>query len=330
MPTGHDSSPPLQPLIERLQSELRQAGVAVPESAPEDSQAFSSWYLAAIQVLEQRVASGEGHPPMTHREVELLCRCAISGRDLAEAIQCVVDFCDMLHPRAGRTSLQLAGQRAVFEMDSMRQQPSGTTCLVDLTGLYSYLQLFGWLIDEPLQPSQVVLGHPRREDAAAFLGLFDAPVIAGGRCYRFEFDAALLRRAVVRQPRELEGFLHSFPCDILGRSTERPLLAQIQTLLQAAIYQGAPAPEATAVANALGMSTTTLRRQLAAAGVGFRQLRENALQQAAKESLSQTRQPVEQIALRLGFSDGTAFRRAFRRWTGVAPSEWRAQHNTSA
>jgi len=289
-----------------------------------DADRFIALYREAIETMESRVAKGDGHAPMTAQEMRLLCRCVLSCATLEEAIRCAADFCALLYPRAGVLALETRDDIAIFTMDSLRRKPSPASCLVDLTGLYSYLQLFSWLIGEPLQPSAVRLGYPRREDAAPFTGLFNAPVYAGAEQYGFEFDAALLRRPLLRRPAELAEFLESFPYRVIGPVPSAPPLAnQVLACMEAALAQGQPVPEPAALADLLGASAATLRRRLRAEGVSYSVLREQCIREAAERYLRHTRWDVETIANRLGFSDGGAFRRAFRRWTGAAPSDLR-------
>ncbi len=74
----------------------------------------------------------------------------------------------------------------------------------------------------------------------------------------------------------------------------------------------------------LGMSAPTLRRRLLHDGMSFRAVREQLLRDEAVASLVSGRESVEQLALRLGFSEASAFHRAFRRWTGNSPGAYRA------
>lgn len=302
---------------------LEEAGETATDTAF-DAAGFVAVYRRAIEALEARVARGDGHPPMTAREVALLCRCVLSCTDLEEAIRCAADFCALLHPRAGELALRVDGGVAQFRMDSLRRRPGPATCLVDITGLYSYLQLFGWLVGEPLRPRAVLLGYPQRREAEPFIGLFNAPVYVGGRCHGFEFDAALLRRPILRRPAELPAFLDAFPYDVLGSAAGAPPLRdRVKVCLEAALEQGQPLPEPAALAQLLEASAATLRRRLRAEGTSYSALREDCVRSAAERYLRDTAWDIETIAARLGFSDAGAFRRAFKRWTGHAPSELR-------
>jgi AraC-like DNA-binding protein len=74
------------------------------------------------------------------------------------------------------------------------------------------------------------------------------------------------------------------------------------------------------VARELGLSRQTLYRRLKAEGLTFEQLLDELRHRLALKLLGDQHLPVKQAAWRLGFSDPAAFSRAFKRWTGSAPS----------
>jgi AraC-like DNA-binding protein len=78
------------------------------------------------------------------------------------------------------------------------------------------------------------------------------------------------------------------------------------------------------VARDLGLSRQTLYRRLKMEGVTFEQLLDELRHRLALKLLRDQHMPVKQAAWRLGFSDPAAFSRAFKRWTGSAPSLARA------
>ena len=77
------------------------------------------------------------------------------------------------------------------------------------------------------------------------------------------------------------------------------------------------------VAAELGMSRQTLYRRLKAEGVTFEEILDAKRRQLAVRYLAGDRISVKAAAYKLGFSDPAAFSRAFKRWTGVSPSEFR-------
>ena len=82
-------------------------------------------------------------------------------------------------------------------------------------------------------------------------------------------------------------------------------------------------PAAEEIARLYNMSISTLRRRCREGGESYKEIRERCLLELACEWLRSSQLDVEDVALKLGFGDGRSFRRAFKRWTGISPSEYR-------
>ena len=175
------------PLVGLLQQELVRGRLAQPGPMPTSVAEFTRWYLAVVQMLEAQVAAGGDHAPMTRDEVELLCRCVLSGATLAECIELCRRFSEMLTPRAGRIVLETDGQSARFVLDTQRASPCSASNLADISGLFAFSQLLQWLAGRELPLERVSIGPLQREDVLPFLKLFRAPVLAGGDYYALEF-----------------------------------------------------------------------------------------------------------------------------------------------
>ncbi|NOX50084.1 MAG: AraC family transcriptional regulator [Gammaproteobacteria bacterium] len=77
------------------------------------------------------------------------------------------------------------------------------------------------------------------------------------------------------------------------------------------------------VARQLGLSTRTLSRKLQQANASFQSIRDNHLKGVAANLIRDSKQTMEDIGYRLGYHDAANFRRAFLRWYGQTPSDYR-------
>lgn len=84
-------------------------------------------------------------------------------------------------------------------------------------------------------------------------------------------------------------------------------------------------PDLDTVAAQLFMSPRTLKRKLQQAGSGFQLLLDAARQRDAARLLKDSGQSIEEISVWIGFAEPANFTHAFRRWTGMTPSEWRGR-----
>jgi AraC-like DNA-binding protein len=78
-----------------------------------------------------------------------------------------------------------------------------------------------------------------------------------------------------------------------------------------------------AVARSLGLSARSLRRRLCDEGISYNSIAEGALATLAKQLLADQARSIQETAYTMGFSDPSAFYRAFKRWTGTTPKTFR-------
>ena len=124
---------------------------------------------------------------------------------------------------------------------------------------------------------------------------------------------AILCRLLERQA---ESALARFPADA-------DFAARVRGEVERQLKNGEVSADS--VAEALGQSSRTLRRRLNEAGVSYQALLDNVRCERARRSLARPGASVAEVAFELGFSDPSAFHKAFRRWTGRRPSDWVAR-----
>jgi AraC-like DNA-binding protein len=143
------------------------------------------------------------------------------------------------------------------------------------------------------------------------LGSDDIRFDAHGR--GIAFDASLLR---VRSP-------HHDPAVPPPDDADVPDVPTVARARAAMANHDHPIDESS-LARALRMSVRSLRRKLARDGIGYRDLRDEAIHSHARRLLAETDRPVDDIARSLGYAYSANFARAFRRTTGMSPAEYRA------
>src|SRR5690606_4145779 len=114
----------------------------------------------------------------------------------------------------------------------------------------------------------------------------------------------------------------------LARIEREPGTSRLRSWLIDKLSAGEPSQQA--AAKAMGMSLRNLQRRLAEDGTTYREVLSETRRELACSYLEEGRLSVTEIAFLLGFSDTSAFSRAFRRWTGEAPSTWSAANRSSA
>jgi len=316
----------LHRVIDRLRSKhyLPQGFPTLNAETLTSREAFIELCRSLASALEHGLASADRRPPFSWLDHELMCRCMLSCTDLEDAIGRAADFCQAVHPRGGRLSLELRGDSAFFWLDTRAGPESLASCVIDVLGLLGFQQLFGWLIGEPLRIRMILLANRDRENASPFIELFKAPILANQPCSGIEFDCAQLQRVIVRNAAELKMFLSVYPFYPTGGDPAPVRLSQqVVTYVETAIVEGRGAPDIAETAAYLAMSEATLRRRLKDEQTTFQQLKERCLYRLAEYYLKNTDSSIQRIARQLGFSNAASFRRAFSRWSATSPAKIR-------
>jgi AraC-like DNA-binding protein len=150
------------------------------------------------------------------------------------------------------------------------------------------------------------------------------PVLVYQPRFALVLDAASLAIPVVNADARLLELLRRYADSLLAeRARNDDLVTRAERWILENLHTGRVG--ATQVARGLGMSDRTLARRLAEHGLTPARLVERLRQQLARSYLAERAFPLGQITYLLGYSDLSAFSRAFRRWTGHPPSEWRAE-----
>ena len=99
------------------------------------------------------------------------------------------------------------------------------------------------------------------------------------------------------------------------------MVKDVEKLIKDALPSGIPS--IASIGEHIGMSNRTLTRRLAESGVTYRDLIQRTQEQVAKDLLKNSNRSNAEIAFETGFSEQSAFNRAFKRWTNQSPVEYR-------
>ena len=167
-------------------------------------------------------------------------------------------------------------------------------------------------------PDLVLVTSPIGTPKGRLEQILGAEVSTGHAVPAIRFDARLLSNPAARAAPAVEA---SRPGVEPPMPRDADDLASIRAV--AALALSDTYPRIDWVAAKLGLTRRTLQRRLADRGTTFAALVESLLRKNAETLLARTAEPVTDIALKLGYADLAHFTRAFKRWTGMAPSAYR-------
>ncbi|QFU76890.1 AraC family transcriptional regulator [Halioglobus maricola] len=159
-------------------------------------------------------------------------------------------------------------------------------------------------------------------DLAPYTEYFECPVISGCDENRLFFAPTVLQLPVTHASEELLNLLTERADRLLSSLSLGPgVAARVAGLLATQLDQALPARKA--IASQLGMSERTLQRRLQQEGTTYQQLLDQTRHHLALEMLRNRDVPLADVAAQLGFAEPSAFYRAFRKWQGVTPGDYR-------
>ena len=221
------------------------------------------------------------------------------------------------------STLDEAGGTATLRLGFWRGSPR-CDCLRAELAVAGFLRLIRHFAGPDALPRRACFQHAAPHHAHEYRRIFSGTERFEQAFTGIEIDRAMLECVPLHKDPELYQVLETQALRKVSRlERAASITTRVEEYLSSRALSGRP--DMAEVAQQLGMSERSLRRRLAAEGVTYTQLFEQALASAAKRMLRDPGQSILGAAYAMGFSDSSAFHRAFKRWTGVTPKQYREQ-----
>lgn len=258
----------------------------------------------------------------------MMCHACIGTANLRKAYE-----------RAGRFFTLVSDdiQLSLTENDSeasfiFSQQPPPPAPLSNLFYMETLALIFirwaSWLIDKKLLVARIDFqssspGTEAEQEAEAVFGI--QPHYGQSR-NQVTFASRFLDERVAQTEASLKLFLEQAPASLLSHYRhDASVSAQVRKFLHLAVDQGGTGEEFSLeqVADALHLTSQTLRRRLKEEGNSFQEIKDAVRCRLAIHFLLHDALPAQDIAYKMGFSDPSVFYKAFKRWTGLTPGAYK-------
>lgn len=285
----------------------------------------ASQILRALWRLTDDELLGMGAHPLPRGSFKLICYGLISADNLDGALQRASSFSAAI---PAMPQLETASQHGEVTVSwDPLDIANDHDHLWTFAGIALVHRLMAWALAQPVNLSRVELPFPQPRSTEMPDLVFGAPQVYDSAKPAIVFSTRLLQAPLVRTPEELEIFIANSPAGLLARPKSAPSTsARVRRLVQQGLHKGRRV-ESAEIAERLAISQQTLRRWLADDDTSLRQLRDTEIRDAAITALVQGDESISEISTRLGFSEPSAFTRAFRRWTGSPPSAYQGRAN---
>ena len=171
-------------------------------------------------------------------------------------------------------------------------------------------------------PVEVQFAHKPPAEIGEHTRIFHAPVTFGHAANAFVVEREFVERPVPAADERLYPVLQRYLDRVLQEMPrESSVLASVRRAVGEALRDGDP--KVRAVAARLGLSTRALQRRLRDQDLDFKRLVDDTRRRFAESYLRDRKNTLTEIAYLLGYSEVSAFNRAFKRWSGSTPSDYR-------
>jgi AraC-like DNA-binding protein len=240
--------------------------------------------------------------------------------DVGSALRSVVRYLH-LHIRGAVANLEVIGKTAMFSYEIYQAEAEATDQIKDAAVATMY-NIMRDLCGPNWDLVEVRLSHRKPDDVAPYRKFFQAPLSFDADESALVFFADTLRRPLPEVDAELRRLLRT-QIEALEQQYSDQFSEQVRSVLHNALLTDQW--RADQVASIFSMHSRTLHRRLAAEGTSYRELVDESRYAIARQMLTDTDADVSRVANVLSYADSSAFSRAFRRWSGTTPAQWRVR-----
>ncbi|MEM6543868.1 MAG: AraC family transcriptional regulator [Pseudomonadota bacterium] len=277
-------------------------------------QQFADLQTNTMQAMRDE-ALGYAEIPLPLGSWDMMCHAVITTSTLGQALTRYCRF------------FQLMGRGLPIDFDlatgtiSIEQYSGARGSYLPELALINTHRFACWLVQEELPLTRVRFRHSAAARAIDYKLMFVGnPVEFDQPVHSLQFPEALLDKPITQTPESLRRYLRHPTLIMLTTSYSFGWTAKIRAHLRTDLDA---MPELTTVADRLSLHPQTLRRRLAEEGTTFTQIKSDIRRDTALHFLSKKSLSVEEVAFRAGFSESSAFIRAFKSWTGLTPYTYR-------
>lgn len=251
----------------------------------------------------------------------------MSSRNLGEAVGLMLRYehfrsevgnCDM---QVDDQTFSITWQASDDEVECHRHRVEGA--------FSSWVSYGRWITRSLHNPLRVQFRHhPPEADLSEYERIFQCPVEFGCPENRITLEASLLDTPLADADADVNRLMRARIEQVLANYQARGnFLAQVRLAMTDALPLGAPTLET--MAEVLELKPWTLRRRLSAEGADFSSLLDQVRIHLAQRYLADPSHPISDIASLLGYSEQSAFNRAFKRWFQCTPAAYRQKIQTN-
>ena len=305
---------------------LKDAGIG-PDSFNADGSLAPAAYARLMLTIWRQTndeAMGLNPQPVVFRTFAMMGRSIITCATLEHAVRRASSFY-RLQPHSPQVTVEKGEHRA--RLIITHNSDFDPDHFLSESLLVIWHRFCSWLIGRGIPLLKVECSYSAPRHAALYDDLFATPVTFNSDSLALTIPLQAIHAPVVQSATSLEEFLGHSPADILARpNPHESTSAKVRHTLMASPTD--KMPDLAGMAELLTLSGATLRRRLRQEGTTYQTIKDNVRLMEAKRLLTGSELSIADIAVATGFSETSAFTRAFSRWTGDSPAHFRRRNSS--
>ncbi|VVM64758.1 putative HTH-type transcriptional regulator [Pseudomonas fluorescens] len=301
---------------------LQRAGVDPHLLAEPTARVSATAYARLWRLLARRMDDeffGMDPRKLKSGSLAFLCRTAMAQPTLVTSLESGLGFLSLM---LERLPAQLVRQQSLAEIVLLEPESEPNRAFTYFTYWMIVHGVACWLAGRRIPILAIELRCPKPPFCDDYQVMFSDNLRFDRPRTRMIFSADCLDLPIKRSTEELKRFLAHAPANILVKYRDPDSLA---TRIKHDLRQMPPDtwPETDGLAASLCISASTLRRRLAEEGQTYQGLKDSVRKELAIVWLAEPQISFAEIAERLGFADTSSFYKAFRKWVGSNPGQYR-------
>ncbi len=283
-------------------------------------------YLKLDRVMGEAVEQS-GDPFFSLREADYLLPSHLgplgfawlASTSLRSAFQRVQRYIKVLHENMQVTMHDSEDALVVsFNLDA----PSVNSYHRDIGHLAIMTRMCRFNYGDQWNPLRVTVAHPAPPDQSYFYSLFRCPVDFGAEDNSLHIDLRQADKRLTGASKQLAQLHDHIVVRYLAHLSRKDIVNRVKAAILDGLGDGAATESS--IAQTMNTSIRNLNRKLSNEGTSFKTLLMEIRRELAEQYISQGMRSVSEVAYLLGFSEPSNFTRAFKRWTGKSPGEFRS------
>ncbi len=286
---------------------------------------FAAFAVGAMAKLDDEfLGLGQARQPLG--SFAMACHACISARDLGSSLKRYANFWN-LFAHSYRHQVILSDDQVQYTLLPIDGHQAINNYLVEAC-LSSAHRFHCWLGGQFIQIKSVTMQCPEPDYADQLPPLFyGASIEFEQASNNISFARSTTELQIAQTPATLDEYLAGKNLSLLYQPRNyRALSEQVRQWLEKNIERGETANSLVDAASYFDMSQQVLHRRLQFEEQSFKEIKKQTRRDIAINQLAESDKSVEQIAHHLGFSEPSAFIRAFKAWTGTTPLNYRHQN----